>query len=247
MHRDLIRRLTGPRTIAVAAAVCALAVAVPVLRAGPASADGAGAAFTATRCLSGDGWGATLSITAVHPERHPVGHISTAAGPYAVWVPAGGYSTLITGVGNEITVGVTLSWSDGATQDLGSVIANRPGDCGVSSAVATTPPTTTCTQAIPPRDDCGDEAATAPATTVPLTINAADARLDVGATLLALQTASASASPPPPAATRAATSRPAAALPATGSFPAALIAAGAAALVAGLALVTAGRVARRAR
>jgi hypothetical protein len=237
MQCHLIRRLTRARVAAVAVALGVLAVAVPALGAGPAAADGAGAAFTATRCLSGDGWGATLSISAIHPERNPIAHISTAAGPYAVAVPPAGYATLITGVGEQIIVEVSLTWSDATSQELGVVTADRPGNCVEASAVATTPPPTTCAEAIPPRGDCGQVAATVPPTTAPI---GAGARLDIEATLLALPKA-------PAPQQRLAVATPAASLPATGSFPAALVGAGAAALLAGLALVTAGRATRRAR
>jgi hypothetical protein len=228
MHCTLVRRLPR-RAGALAAALGVLAVAGTLLGAGPAAADGAGAAFTATRCLSGDGWGATLSITAAHPEQHPVAHVSTSAGPYAVAVPSEGYTTLMTGMGDRIVIAVSLSWSDATTQDLGVVTAERPNNCVEPSAVATTPPTTTCTEAIPPRDDCGGVAVRAPATTLPAATGAA-ARLDAEATLLALQ-------PSAPVKQQRATAAPAAALPATGSFPGAVIATGIAALVAGVGLV----------
>jgi hypothetical protein len=213
-----------------------LAVTIGIAGAGVVSAQSPAAAFTDARCLTGDGWGAILSINADNAEHDPVAHVSTDAGPYSVAVPPNGYSTLITALSSQITVVVSLSWSDATTRDLGPVTIDRPGSCAVTAAAATTPPPTTCAQAIPPRGDCNGPAA-APTTAPPRAALATDARLDNRATLLAMQTAA--SAPGPAAVGHAAT------LPTTGSFPAAVVAAGAAALLAGLALVWAASARRR--
>jgi hypothetical protein len=233
MHHALGRRVA---TLAVASlSVAGIELAV----AGAAGAQSPGAAFTDARCLTGDAWGAVLSINADNLAEHPVAHVSTSAGPYNVAVPPAGYSTLITALGNQITVAVLLSWSDATTRDLGQVAVARPGSCTAVAPVATAPPTTSCVEAIPPRDDCGAPAAPPVASVVPRPATATEARLDTGATLLALEAASAPKHQPP------APARPAAALPVTGSFPLGIGATGMTALVGGLALVVAGRRRRR--
>lgn len=112
-------------------------------------------------CSNDSMWTATLAVSADVADG--TAHISDAASPWTHGVPF----THTYSIGRDIEtwpVAVYVTWPDGFTSDTFHLLGHRPATGCVPPS--TTPPTTTCAEAIPPRDNCGG---TVPPTTTPPT------------------------------------------------------------------------------
>lgn len=196
-------------------------------------------------CLASGPWQFTLSITS--DVAGGVARIDNPVSPLQANVP---YSTKFTVPADQATstLKIRVTWPDGfqspaADQPPMSYTATRPAS-GCTPSSTSTPPTTTCAGAIPPREDCGGVPASVPPNTIgtPTTITPV---VESTPQITAAPPASAEV-PSAPRASSPAPSGPASivkapVLPTTGSSSTGIVLAGVAALLVGGALLLAGR------
>lgn len=133
-----------------------------------ADAHSSGALFQNAACTDRGTWTVELKVTATNPELAPKATILAPQSPIANAPVPYFHQFIVPAQEATFKVGVSLKWSDGFAQDLGSFTAHRPGDC--TPPATTTPPTTTCAGAIPPRVDCGTPTTPPPSFATPTTI-----------------------------------------------------------------------------
>jgi hypothetical protein len=144
--------------LGVAAQSTDYASAAPIFQHKPA------ASFGQATCLPSGVWQATLVVTADVPggtaNLAPAG-----ATDFDKPMPVSNVFSIAPSV-TDYPVTVTASWPDGFVAAPITVVAHRPAEgCTPPTTVAGVTTTTTCTEAIPPRDDC--EVPTSPTTTPP--------------------------------------------------------------------------------
>lgn len=134
--------------------------------AGIASAHTGAGGLTKAECLApgSTGWKVHLDLSATDSQLDPHANITyTGNQVQGVAVP---YSHDFTTQESSFHASAHIYWSDGFTKDVDLGTVSRPPECVPPST--STPPTTTCDQAIPPRGDCGTFVPPPPTTVPPI-------------------------------------------------------------------------------
>jgi LPXTG-motif cell wall-anchored protein len=158
----MFRQLTRRHIAALAIGITTMAVVGGMEL--PADAHTAQVLTTDAHCIAPGAWAFTLTVAPTNLDANPAATIVNSAGPYTVHTFP--YHTSFTQQTSHATVAVNIVWADGVTYSSGPLTVQAPpGGCEPITVPTqpTTPPTTTCAAAVPPRTDCG----VPPVTTVP--------------------------------------------------------------------------------